>query len=101
MHFLCVDQDINQAGKTEKCTMREKRRGMREVEGEGVPACTVEQKHLEAFTSALTQNAAKIQQLHHSKFNTFSAPTKDARTRGAKYLTTRAKTNKHRWTRAK
>lgn len=33
IHFLCVDQDINQAGKMEKCTMREKRRGMREVGG--------------------------------------------------------------------
>lgn len=35
------------------------------VLGEGVPAFTVKQRHLEAFTSALTQRVAQAQQLHH------------------------------------
>lgn len=68
-----------------------KRRSMRKLWGDGVPAFTVEQKHLEAFLSTLTENVVQAQQLHHSQFHTFPAPQ---HTRMAENFTAREKTNK-------
>ena len=78
MHFLYVDD--HQAGGMVKRMMksrrrRRKRRSMREFWRDGVPALTVEQRHLEVFTSAVTQRADRP-----NSYNTHSATQSSALT---------------------
>lgn len=78
----------------EKCvteSRRERRRkgGATGSWGGWVPPFSVEQEHLESFTSALTETMVQIQQLHHPQFHTFPAPTTE--TQRQKNFSARAK----------
>lgn len=76
---------------------KKKRRSLSEFWGDGVPAFTVEQRHLEVFTSALTQRTAQAQQLHHSWLHTIPPPSPHTHTytKSTKSISARAEANKH------